>query len=64
MAYAQAGRHEQAKHEVEVFLQRVPSMNVQFYRVMFAHHRRSEDLARRLDGLRKAGLPEWPYGYP
>jgi adenylate cyclase len=31
---------------------------------MWAHHRRSEDLARRLDGLRKAGLPEWPYGYP
>jgi adenylate cyclase len=22
-----------------------------------------EDLARRLEGLRKAGVPEWPYGY-
>jgi len=64
MAYALAGRHEQAKHEVEVFLQRVPSASVQFIRVMWAQHRRSEDLARRLDGLRKAGLPEWPYGYP
>ena len=31
---------------------------------MYAHHRRPEDLARRLEGLRKAGLPEWPYGYP
>jgi len=38
-------------------------MSAQFYRVMYAHHRRSEDLARRLQGLRKAGLPEWPYGY-
>ncbi|HEX6115068.1 MAG TPA: adenylate/guanylate cyclase domain-containing protein, partial [Geminicoccaceae bacterium] len=64
MAYALAGRHKQARHEVEVFLQRVPSASVQFARVMWAHHRRSEDLARRLDGLRKAGLPEWPYGYP
>jgi adenylate cyclase len=64
MAYAQAGELDEAKQEVEVLLQRVPSANVQFYRVMYAHHRRSEDLARRLDGLRKAGLREWPYGYP
>ena len=64
MAYAQAGRLEQAKQEVEVLLQRIPSMNLQFYRVMYAHHQRPQDLARRLDGLRKAGLPEWPYGYP
>jgi adenylate cyclase len=64
MTYALAGRHEQAKHEIEVLLQRIPSVNVHFYRVMYAHHRRSEDLARRLDGLRMAGLPEWPYGYP
>jgi adenylate cyclase len=63
MAYGLAGRPEQAKHAVEVFLQRVPSASVQFVRVMYAHHRRSEDLARRLEGLRKAGLPEWPYGY-
>ena len=64
MAYGLAGRPEQAKHAVEVFLQRIPSASVQFLRVMWAQHRRSEDLARRLDGLRKAGLPEWPYGYP
>jgi tetratricopeptide (TPR) repeat protein len=64
MAYGLAGRSEQAKHAVEVSLQRVPSASVQFHRVMWAHHRRSDDLARRLDGLRKAGLPEWPYGYP
>jgi adenylate cyclase len=63
-AYGLAGRPEQAKQAVEVFLQRVPSASVQFARVMYAHHRRSEDLARRLEGLRKAGLPEWPYGYP
>ena len=64
MAYAQGGRLEEAKQAVEVLLQRLPSPNLQFYRVMYAHHRRPEDLARRLDGLRKAGMPEWPYGYP
>jgi adenylate cyclase len=63
MAYAQGGRLEEAKQAVEVLLHRLPSMNLQFYRVMYAHHRRPEDLARRLDGLRKAGMPEWPYGY-
>jgi adenylate cyclase len=64
MAYAEAGQLEQAKREIEVLLQRIPSMSLQFYRVMYAHQRRSQDLARRLDGLRKAGLPEWPYDYP
>lgn len=47
-----------------MLLEQIPRASVQFYRVMHAHHRRPEDLARRLDGLRKAGLPEWPYGYP
>jgi adenylate cyclase len=64
MAYAQAGRPELAKPQVEVLLQRIPRANVQFYRVMWAHDRRAEDLARRLERLRKAGLPEWPHGYP
>jgi adenylate cyclase len=64
MSYALAGRLEQAQREAEVLLQRIPSVNVQFHRVMYAHHRRSEDLARLLEGLRKAGMPEWPYGYP
>ena len=62
--YALAGRSQRAKDEVEVLLQGIPSLSIQFYRVMYAHHRRSEDLARRLEGLRKAGMPEWPYGYP
>jgi len=63
MTYAEAGRPEQANQEADLLRQRIPSTNVQFYRVMYAHHRRPEDLAHRLDGLRKAGLPEWPYGY-
>jgi adenylate cyclase len=31
--------------------------------VTYAHHARSEDLAHRLEPLRLAGLPEWPYGF-
>jgi adenylate cyclase len=64
MTYAQAGRLEEAKQEIDMLLQRIPSVNVQFSQAVYAHHRRPEDLARRLEGLRKAGLPEWPYGYP
>jgi hypothetical protein len=30
---------------------------------MYSHHRREEDLAHRIDALREAGLPEWPYGF-
>jgi adenylate cyclase len=63
MAYAQAGRQEQAEHEIEK-LRHLASFSIQLFSVMFAHHRRSEDLARILEGLRKAGVPEWPYGYP
>ncbi|HXV28838.1 MAG TPA: hypothetical protein VD840_00755, partial [Sinorhizobium sp.] len=64
MAYAQSGRTEEAKYEVEVLLQRVPSYSVEFDRVMLAHLlRREEDLKRSLEGLRKAGIPEWPFGY-
>jgi tetratricopeptide (TPR) repeat protein len=63
MTYAQAGRPELAKQQVEVLLQLIPRANVQFYRVKHAHHRRSQDLARRLEGLREAGLPEWPHDY-
>jgi adenylate cyclase len=63
MAYAQAGKLDEAKHEVEVLLERAPSLNVQFEKLMATHHRRAEDLNRRLEALRKAGFPEWPFGY-
>jgi len=63
MAYAQAGRLDAAKRAVEANLEHEPSLNVQFYKLAYAHHKRAEDLTRRLDGLRRAGLPEWPFGY-
>ena len=44
-------------------LEQEPSMNVQFHKLMLAHFRRGDDLNRCLEGLRNAGLPEWPFGY-
>jgi adenylate cyclase len=32
-------------------------------RVVYSHHRRSEDLQKRIGALRSAGIPEWPYGF-
>jgi adenylate cyclase len=63
MAYAQTGKLDQAKREVESVLEREPSLNVQFFKLGAAHHKRAEDLNRRLEALREAGFPEWPFGY-
>jgi hypothetical protein len=40
-----------------------PNQSVEFQRLMHAHFRDDQDLALILDALRKAGLPEWPYGF-
>ncbi|MFQ5757637.1 MAG: hypothetical protein ACE5H7_16285, partial [Acidiferrobacterales bacterium] len=40
-----------------------PFANLAYYRVLYAHHKREEDLEHRLDSLRKAGIPEWPFDY-
>jgi adenylate cyclase len=63
MVYAEAGRIQEAEGEVRVLLEQEPSDNVQFEKLVLAHFRRRDDLNRLLDGLRKAGLPEWPFGY-
>ena len=40
-----------------------PAANLSYYRVLYAHHKREEDLDFRISALRKAGLPQWPYDY-
>jgi adenylate cyclase len=45
------------------FEQASPHVNVGYFGVLYQHFRREEDLAHYLDALRKAGLPEWPYGF-
>jgi adenylate cyclase len=62
-SYAQLGRLVDAKIETDSLLKVYPNMCLSFYRVYYAHHKREADRAHLLDALRKAGLPEWPFGY-
>jgi TolB-like protein/Flp pilus assembly protein TadD len=55
--YAQLGRLEEARAEIEAALRLDPSLSVSFYRNR-VHYANAADLEHYLDGLRKAGLPE------
>jgi TolB-like protein/class 3 adenylate cyclase/cytochrome c-type biogenesis protein CcmH/NrfG len=63
MAYAQLGRLDDAKVEIDSLLKAVPEDCLSFYRIYYAHHKREADRAHMIEALRKAGLPEWPFGY-
>jgi len=63
MAYAQLGRLDEAMLAVQSLRKRWSNLNVEYFRVLYEHFRRDEDLALYLDALRKAGVPEWPYGF-
>jgi adenylate cyclase len=62
-ANARLGRLEEAKVAIDRLRERFPDQSIAWYRVVYAHHAREEDLTHRLEGLRLAGLPEWPYGF-
>ena len=63
MAYAQLDRLDDATAEVDALLKAIPNTSLSYYRVAYAHHKQEEDIAHLLDALRKAGMPEWPFGY-
>jgi adenylate cyclase len=63
VAYAGAGRLDDARAATEATLRLGPILNVELYRIVYAHFRDGRDLERILDALRQAGLPEWPYGF-
>ncbi len=63
MAYARLGQLAEARAAVATLLERWPNDSIEGLRLVYAHHRRPEDLAQRLDALREAGLPEWPYDF-
>ena len=63
MTYAQLGRLDEARAEVDDLLKRFPGYSVSFIRTIYSYHKSKADLNLRLDSLRTAGLPNWPFGY-
>jgi adenylate cyclase len=63
MTYAALGRLDEARVELESLYETYPFANLAYIRVLYAHHKRAEDLEHRIEALRKAGVPDWPYGY-
>jgi adenylate cyclase len=56
-AYAQMGRMEEARNEIEVLRKLDPSVSIASYRERLRYEK-AEDREHYFDGLRKAGLPE------
>jgi TolB-like protein/class 3 adenylate cyclase/Flp pilus assembly protein TadD len=63
MAYARLGRTEDTRKALEAYMERLPAANLTATRVIYGHHRRQDDLDHRVNALRDAGVPEWPYGF-
>ena len=63
MTYAELGRLDEATVELKPLFQDDNFLNVQYFRVLYAHHKHNPGLESRLDAMRKAGLPEWPGGF-
>ncbi|MDZ7829785.1 MAG: winged helix-turn-helix domain-containing tetratricopeptide repeat protein [Halofilum sp. (in: g-proteobacteria)] len=63
MTYAQLGRKEKARTEIEPIYEEVPFANQAWFRTLFAHFDRDEDLEHMMAALEKAGVPEWPFGF-
>ena len=61
--YARLGRSTEAKAVIAAILKRLPNQSIEGLRAIYAHHKRPEDLALRLNALREAGLPQWPHGF-
>jgi adenylate cyclase len=63
MANARLGRMAEAHDAVAAILKKIPVQNLAVLRVVYAHHRRQQDLDHRIDALRVAGLPEWSFDF-
>lgn len=60
-AYAEAGRLDDAREQVDRLLAKNPWQSLRHYRASFGLHDRGEDVEFRIDALRKAGVPELPF---
>jgi tetratricopeptide (TPR) repeat protein len=63
MAYAMLGRQKKARAQIDGLIEQNPFVSLAYYKIIYRHHKRAEDLDFRIDALRRAGLPEWPFGY-
>jgi adenylate cyclase len=61
-AYADQGNETQAAVETAKLLELFPESNLTYYGYLYDYWR-DGDLQRHLAGLRKAGIPEWPFGF-
>lgn len=61
-SYAQLGQSDLALSELERLFDAFPIVNLRIQRVVYSYYKRDEDLEHLIEGLRKAGLPEWPLG--
>ena len=61
-SYAYAGRLDLAAKE-GAELAKLAHNNLALYRLYYDYYKREEDLAHHLEGLRRAGIPEWPFGF-
>jgi adenylate cyclase len=57
-AYAQLGQFEEARKEAAEVLRINPGFTIDGYKRIFAAHKDPKDAEHRIDGMRKAGLPE------
>ncbi len=65
-AYARAGRIAEAQAAVAQAqgLAIIPNgRSIAAIRIKWAHFRNAQDLALLIEALRRAGLPEWPFGF-
>ncbi|HEY5623668.1 MAG TPA: hypothetical protein VIV14_07890, partial [Gammaproteobacteria bacterium] len=62
-SYAMLGELDVARAQVDVLLRQLPYLSLEHYRVFYALHSRMEDVEPRIEALRRAGIPQWPFGY-
>jgi adenylate cyclase len=63
MVYAELGRFDEANAVAKQLFVGYPFANLAYFRVLYGHYKRAEDLERVIEAFRKAGFPQWAYGY-
>ncbi len=62
-AYAWSDQLAKAKAEVDAYTKILHAGNIRYSALNHIYYKERQDLDHLLDGLRKAGLSEWPFGF-